>query len=173
MRVFKYVFDPLGSEQAYSHLVHLFDFSPLCVFWCVLKLTAPEDAKSHWLHCGFSSNWLPENMHDHIGYICLTCLHCVFYNESSNRISQENTESHWFHVWFFSTVCFQTSPQITCLIWSIITLVAFVRCPVIIEVIFAMTILCIVVFAASAWLSQQEKLNKKHVKTFSLNLKHL
>ena len=29
--------------------LHLFVFSPLCVFKCVLKLSAREDAKSHWL----------------------------------------------------------------------------------------------------------------------------
>ena len=31
-------------------LLHLFDFSPLCVFKCVFKLPVVEDAKSHWLH---------------------------------------------------------------------------------------------------------------------------
>ena len=30
----------LGSEQAKSHWLHLFDFSPLCVFKCVLKWPA-------------------------------------------------------------------------------------------------------------------------------------
>ena len=29
---------------------HLFGFSPLCVFKCLLKFPACEDAKSHWLH---------------------------------------------------------------------------------------------------------------------------
>ena len=31
-------------EEAKSHWLHLFDFSPLCVFKCVLKLLAWEDA---------------------------------------------------------------------------------------------------------------------------------
>ena len=34
----------LGSEQAKSHWLHLFDFSPLCVFKWVLKLPAQEEA---------------------------------------------------------------------------------------------------------------------------------
>ena len=34
---------PCG-EDAKSHRLHLFDFSPLCVFKCVLKLPAWEDA---------------------------------------------------------------------------------------------------------------------------------
>ena len=33
-----------------SYWLHLFDFSPLCVFKCFLKVTAWIDAKSHWLH---------------------------------------------------------------------------------------------------------------------------
>ena len=33
-----------------SYWLHLFDFSPLCVFKCFLKETAWIDAKSHWLH---------------------------------------------------------------------------------------------------------------------------
>ena len=40
----------LGSEHAKSHWLHLFGFSPLCVFKCFLKLLASENAKSHWLH---------------------------------------------------------------------------------------------------------------------------
>ena len=44
-----------AREDAKSHWLHLFDFSPLCVFKCLLKLPAWEDAKSHWLHLfGFS-----------------------------------------------------------------------------------------------------------------------
>ena len=34
----------LGSEHAKSQWLHLFDFSPLCVFKCALKLSAREDA---------------------------------------------------------------------------------------------------------------------------------
>ena len=30
--------------------LHLLDFSPMCVFKCLLKSPAQEDAKSHWLH---------------------------------------------------------------------------------------------------------------------------
>ena len=35
---------PRGLEDAKSHWLHLFDFSPLCVFKGVLKLSAQEDA---------------------------------------------------------------------------------------------------------------------------------
>ena len=78
-----------------------------------------------------SSNGLAELMHSHIGYICLTFLHCVFSNESSNCLP-ERMRSHigciclnFLHcvfqmfsqvaclpVWLFSTVCFQMSLQI-------------------------------------------------------------
>ena len=51
--------------RKYSHWLHLFDLSPLCVFKCLLKLYAFEDAMSHWLHlfsfspmCLFSFTWL-------------------------------------------------------------------------------------------------------------------
>ena len=40
----------LACEEAESHCLHLFNFSPLCVFKCVLKLLAWEDTESHWLH---------------------------------------------------------------------------------------------------------------------------
>ena len=33
-----------ASEDTKSHRLHLFDFSPLCIFKCVLKLPAREDA---------------------------------------------------------------------------------------------------------------------------------
>ena len=43
------------NTKSWSHWLHLFHFSPLCVFRCVLKLLAWEDAKSHRLHLfGFS-----------------------------------------------------------------------------------------------------------------------
>ena len=37
---------PAGG-RAYSHWLHLFDFSPVCVFKCLPKSPACEDAKSH------------------------------------------------------------------------------------------------------------------------------
>ena len=40
----------LGSEQAKSHWLHLFNFSPLCILKCLLKELGSEHAKSHWLH---------------------------------------------------------------------------------------------------------------------------
>ena len=95
MRVFKNVFYPLGSEQAYSHWLHLFDFFPLCVFICVLKLPAPKDPKTHWLHLFWLIStvclkmspqmWFTERIQNHIGCICLIFLRCVFSNASSNQ----------------------------------------------------------------------------------------
>ena len=94
VHVFKYVFNPLGSEQAYSHWLHLFDFFPLCVFICVLKLPAPKDPKTHWLHLFWLIStvclkmspqmWFTERIRNHIGCICLIFLRCVFSNASSN-----------------------------------------------------------------------------------------
>ena len=65
----------------------MFNFSPLCVFKCVLKLRSLEKRHSHtgyicftFLHCAFlnvSLNGLHENMQSRIGCICLTFLHCV------------------------------------------------------------------------------------------------
>ena len=59
-------------------LVHLFGFSPLCVFKCVLKLPAWEDAKSHWLHLNDFS---------------LVCVFkCVL-----KALASEHAKSHWLH----------------------------------------------------------------------------
>ena len=83
-----------------SHLLHLCSFSPLCVFKCVLKLVA-----SAYLHC-------------HIGCICLTFL--------LKLSAREEAKSHWLHLFNFSTVCFQMSPQIVCTRGCIVTLVTIV-----------------------------------------------
>ena len=56
-----------ARADAKSQWSHLFDFCPLCVFWCVLKL------------------W----MQRYIGYICLTLVQCVFSNVSVNCIYAE------------------------------------------------------------------------------------
>ena len=48
--VFKCVLKLPSQEDALSHCLHLFDFSLLCVIKCVLKALAWTDAKSHWLH---------------------------------------------------------------------------------------------------------------------------
>ena len=53
--VFKCLLKLPAIEDAYAHWLHLFDFSPLCVFKCFLKVPASADAYSHWLHLfGFS-----------------------------------------------------------------------------------------------------------------------
>ena len=69
-------------------LVALFDFSPLCVFKCLMKLRQMWHSYigctcSTFPHCVFSnasSNCLPERMQSHIGCICLAFLHYVFSN---------------------------------------------------------------------------------------------
>ena len=48
--VFKCLLKSPACVDAKSHWLHLFDFSPMCVFKCLLKSPAREDAKSHWLH---------------------------------------------------------------------------------------------------------------------------
>ena len=52
------LFRPPASNDAQSHLLHLFDFSPLCVFKCVHKFPASKDA---YCICTdvLSTNYLP------------------------------------------------------------------------------------------------------------------
>ena len=73
------------------HCLHLFGFSPLCFFRCILNLSVREDVKSHLLHlfgfsplCDFdvSSNCLPPKM-----------------------------QSHTALFWFISAMCFEMSLQ--------------------------------------------------------------
>ena len=82
-------------EQMHSCISFICLTFSLCVFKCVLKLLASEDAKLHWLHfftflhCVFlnvSSNWQPERMPNHIGCIFWIFLHCVPSNVASNRL---------------------------------------------------------------------------------------
>ena len=71
------------------------------------------------LHCMF------EKMLSHAGRIGLTFLHCVFSNESSNRLLQK-MQSHTSCTFLvFSIVCFQMWTRIACLRRCIVTLVAF------------------------------------------------
>ena len=63
-----FVFSPLCSKcllklpawwYANWHGLHLFCFSPLCIFKCALKWLAWEEAYSHWLHLfDFSPLWI-------------------------------------------------------------------------------------------------------------------
>ena len=112
-------------------MLHLCSFSPLCVFKCVLKLVASaylhchigcicltfllklsarEEAKSHWLHSfNFST---------------------VCYQTSPKILCRSGCLiTRVTFVWLFFTVCFQISPQISCLIGYKITLSAFVWLP--------------------------------------------
>ena len=119
------------QEEANSNLLHLCIFSPLYVFKCVLnlvtsdymhshigcicltfllKLSAREEAKSHWLHSfNFST---------------------VCYQTSPKMLCRSGCIiTRVTFVWLFFTVCFQISPQISCLIGYKITLSAFVWLP--------------------------------------------
>ena len=109
------------SPKALSEIVYLPHKSQLNVLkgllaamWCcgifkrLLKSPALIGVKSHrlhlhqHLHCELSnafSNCLPEYMLNHTCCICLTFLHCVFSNVSSN--SWEDIKSHWLHLFDF------------------------------------------------------------------------
>ena len=66
--------------------IALFYFSPLCVFKCLLKFSAREEAKSHWLHLfGFSPL-------------------CVF-KWVLKWLACENATLHWLHLFGFSPLC--------------------------------------------------------------------
>ena len=77
----------------------MFDFSPLCVFKCLLKLLGSEHAYSHWLHlfdfsplCVFKYfRKLPALVkQNHIVCICVIFLHCAFLYVSSNYLSMHD-----------------------------------------------------------------------------------
>ena len=63
-----------------------FDFSKLCVFRCILKWPASEDAKSHWLRL--------------LGLCPLCIFICVL-----NLSAREYVKSHWLHLFDFSPLC--------------------------------------------------------------------
>ena len=78
------------------------------IFKWLLQSFALIGVKSHrlhlhlHLHCELSnafSNCRPEYMLNHTCCICLTFLHCVFSNVSSN--SWEDIKSHWLHLFDF------------------------------------------------------------------------
>ena len=134
---------------AYSHWLHFLDFSPLCVFRCVLKLPAWDYVFSY-----VSFIHLDQSMHSHTGYICLTFLHCAFpnvYSKSLDQRRQSHTgciflairhrvfskassnrlpERRLIHIGCIylasSTVCFQMSVQSVWIRWYKVELSAFV-----------------------------------------------
>ena len=99
--VFKWSLKTCALEDAKSHWLHLLDFSPLWVFKCLPKIPFWEDAYLHshtgficltFLHCVFSnasSNVLPERRHKPISCIYLTFLHCVFSNVSAKQCHRQ------------------------------------------------------------------------------------
>ena len=84
--VFKCVLKLLASDDAYSHWLHLFDFSPLCVFKCLLKLPASDDAYLHWLHL--------------LDFSPLCVFKCLL-----KLLTWEDLKSHWLHLFDFSPLC--------------------------------------------------------------------
>ena len=93
--IFKCFLKSPASEDAYSHWLHLLDFSPLCVFKCVLKLPAQKDIKLHWLHLfDFSP-------------LCL--FKCVL-----KLPAQKEAKLHWLHLleFFFISCAFQRDTYI-------------------------------------------------------------
>ena len=96
-------------EQCYLHLWwYLFDFSPLCIFKCVLKSPAWTDAKSHRLHL----------------FDFFSTVHLQMCPQTVCHRGRKITLVAF--VWLFSTVHFQMCPQTVCPRGRIITLVAFV-----------------------------------------------
>ena len=75
-----------AQEDTYSHLLHLFNFSPLCIFECLVKLLAWEEAYLHWLH--------------------LFCLSPVYVFKCVLKLlARAVAKSHWLHLFDLSPVC--------------------------------------------------------------------
>ena len=87
------------QEEAKSHLLHLCNFSPLCVFKCVLKLVASASSHISYICLTFSSNCLPGKRQSHIGCFCLTFPLCVF------KLFAQEDVSHWLYLFDFSPLC--------------------------------------------------------------------
>ena len=97
----------LAKIDAKSQWLHLFDFSPLCVCKCLLKVLALIDVKSH---CSHLFSFSPP---------------CVF-KCVLKLLALIDAKSHWLHVLvLFSTVRLQMCPQIACLDWCKVAQVAF------------------------------------------------
>ena len=137
-----------------AHVVHKVCFSPLCVFKCVLKLSALMDVYWHWLHCFAFSHKLPawEYWYSHWTHLFdfppVCVIKCLLI-----LLAWEDAKSHRLHLFDFASLCFfkcsielfalkdvfwhcicltflycalLTSPQIACLRGYKITLVTFV-----------------------------------------------
>ena len=82
----------LPVKNAKLHWLHVYYFSPLCVFKCLPKLLHIVHIRCIclvFLHCALpnvSSKRLHEKRQSHIGSICWTFLHCAFSNVSSKYL---------------------------------------------------------------------------------------
>ena len=105
-----------------SHLFHLFDFSPLYDFKCLLKYLESEQAKSHWLHfLLFSTVYF--QMSPQIYLIFPQCVISNIYSNNLNQNRQSRIDCIFVctnrakvtfvaFIWLFATVWFQMFSQI-------------------------------------------------------------
>ena len=108
----------------------------LCFFKWFLKLPAPKDAWSHWLHLMTFFSTVGFRMYPHIGWPgrCNVTLVAFIWLFSTVRYQMYPQIACLCgckvtlvaFIWLFSKVCFQMSPQITCPRRCKVTLVAFV-----------------------------------------------
>ena len=86
----------LMINNIYSHRLHLFDFSPLCLNICILRSDAKLETYSHWLHfLSFSSMFL---------FLCIV------------KLPAEVEEYlHWLHLWGLSSLSLHVVFQV---IWT-------------------------------------------------------
>ena len=84
--IFKCLLKVPASEEANPHWLHLCNFPPMCVFKCLLKLSAREDVKSHRLHL--------------FDFSPLCVFKCVL-----KLPAWEDVYSHWLHLFNFSPLC--------------------------------------------------------------------
>ena len=84
--IFKCLLKWLAQGDLKSHWWHLFTYSPQCIFKCFLKLPAHEDAQLHWLH-----------------FVDFSLL-CVF-KWSIKVLALEEAKSHWLHLFDFYPLC--------------------------------------------------------------------
>ena len=131
---FRCLFKWPASEGACSHWLHLFDFSPLCIFSCFHCLIERMQSYIGCICLSFplcvfsnvSSTHQDQSRYIHTGCIGLTFLHCVFSDVSSNDLPDRMHGYTGNICLTFSTVHFQMSPQIACRRGCTFTLVALV-----------------------------------------------
>ena len=112
-----------ACEDAYSHWLHLFAFSPMCFFQlfpqiacqrgCIVTLVAFV-----WLFSTVCFQMFPQIV---CTRGCIVTLQCDYASSCADDLNALVA-----FVWLFSTVCSQMFPQIACMSGCIVTLFAFV-----------------------------------------------